>query len=323
MYIFHIARPQDVINKMIQNNLKLVDECLRSARITDVLCANSVIKYRESLKRFFKSVDGKSFDSLEMRDFDDYILKAKERGNSNSGILSALYAVKWVMKKLQDQKLIKKRIDLEKINKPRVKKKDVNYLTKEEVSKVLGIIERELADGETIRKVRTMALYVLLLETGARINEALSIKINDIDFENREIPIIGKGNKPRTLFLHDGSVNWIKKYLNKRKDDNEFLFVTLNGKEQWVYNNVDRSFLRYRKMANLYKDFTIHTFRHTFATQLLLNGVPINTVSYLLGHANLETTIKYYIGAIKKAEAKAQVLDKHFDFMPRSVLEPG
>jgi len=305
---------------MGEDNSKLVEEYLKKARITDSLLLNSVNKYRDSIKRFMKSVGNKSFNELEMRDFDNFVYNAKERGNDNSGTRSVLYAMKWIMKKLQDDGIIKGQVNLEKISMPRTKRKEVVYLTKEEIMKFLGVIEKELGEGDAMRKIRTMVLYTFLLETGARISEALSIRIKDIDFDNGEIPIIGKGGKPRTLFLHDKSTYWIRKYLSKRMDDGEFLFVNRAGSSQWTYNDACRSFQRYKRLSGINKDFSIHTFRHTFATQLLQNGVPINQVSYLLGHENLETTIKYYIGTIKKAEVKSLIKDSHFDFIPEMAL---
>jgi integrase/recombinase XerD len=134
------------------------------------------------------------------------------------------------------------------------------------------------------------------------------------------VAIIGKGSKPRKLLFYDQSEIWIKKYLKKRKDKCEYLFATINGKSKWSYNDVGRSFQRYRKLSGIIKKFTIHTFRHTFATQLLLNGVPLNQVSFLLGHANLETTMKYYIGTIKIAEAKQFMKDEYFDFVPKGCV---
>jgi len=302
-----------------RENEKMIEKCFQKARITDELCENSIIKYRESIKRFFKSIGEKNFSDIKMRDIESYILKAKKRGNSNSGIVGIIYAVKWVMKKLQNQNIIENKIDLDNICKPKIQKQEINYLTKEEIERFIRVIKSEIKSGEAIRKIRTMTLYVFLLETGARINEALSVKINDIDFKNREVAIIGKGGKPRKLLFYEQSELWIKKYLKRRKGKCEYLFATINGKSKWSYNDVGRSFQRYRKLSGIAKNFTIHTFRHTFATQLLLNGVPLNQVSFLLGHANLETTMKYYIGTIKIAEAKKFMKDEYFDFIPKKL----
>jgi len=256
---------------MTHKNHETTEEYLKKARITDELCPNSIIKYRESIKRFILTVGNKSFSDLRMEDFDDFIFQAKDKGNEGNGIRSVIYAVKWIMKKLQDKKIISKKVNLEKINMPRIRKKEVAYLTKEEINKFFQVIEDELKESPILRKIRTMTLYIFLLETGARIDEALSVKINDIDFANGEIPIIGKGRKPRTLFLSRRSIYWIKAYMEKRKDDSEYLFVTRSGESRWSYNDVCRSFQRYKKLSGINKDFKIHTFRHTIIAKWSAN----------------------------------------------------
>lgn len=308
---------------MEEKSHKIVEEYLKKARITDELLPNSVEKYRASIGRFMKFIGNKDFSDLEMKDIDDYIFEAKNRGNDNSGIRSVIYAVRWIIRKLQENGVVEKKIDLEKINMPKEKRKEVVYLTKEEIGKFFSVIDGEMKNGESLRKIRTMALYIFLLETGARISEALSIKIKDVDFKNREVPIIGKGEKPRTLFLHNNSVYWLKRYIEKREDQSDFLFVNRSGTDKWLYNDACRSFQRYKKLSGIKKDFSIHTFRHTFATQLLFNGAKINDVSFLLGHEDLQTTIKYYIGTVNREEVKKRVLDSHFDFIPESELVVG
>lgn len=305
---------------MNQDNLIKIEECFRKARITGELCPNSIVKYGESAKRFFKTIGDKKFEDLELRDFENFASISIEKGNKSTGIRGVLYAMQWIISHLQKDGVITSNINFDKIIKPKIAKEDVIYLTREEINSFLAVIKKELKESEAIRKLRTMALYILLLETGARIDEALSVKIENIDFENKEIPIVGKGGKPRVLLFHSQSEKWIKKYLKKRADKCEYLFTTLCGKKKWSYNDVCRSFQRYKRLSGIRKNFTIHTFRHTFATQLLLNNVPINQVSFLLGHANLETTMKYYIGTIKKAEAKQYVQDRHFDFIPSALL---
>lgn len=277
-------------------------------------------KYRESLKRFLKDVD-KKFSEITTDDVNSFTYRAQQRGNSNTGICGVLHAVKWIITELQEDGVInKEKIKIDKMIFPKIDRKEVIYLNIEEIQKFFTFIQSELKECKATRIVRTMMLYTLLIETGARISEALSIEIKKIDFENKEIPIIGKGGKPRTLLFRDKTAYWIKKYLVKRKDSNGYLFVNRAGDNKWSYNDACRSFQRYKKLSGIKKDFTIHTFRHTFATQLLLNGLPISKVSFLLGHERLETTIKYYIGAIDKMEAK-KIEDKYFDFIPESALK--
>jgi integrase/recombinase XerD len=156
-----------------------------------------------------------------------------------------------------------------------------------------------------------------LLQTGARIGEVLSIDYEKINRQTMEVPIVGKGNKPRTLLLRPETLQIMDKYLNLRDDSSPALFVALNGKSRWRQTDIGRSFRRYKKISGIQKHFTIHTLRHTFATQMLFASVPMNVVQFMLGHTNLETTMKYYIGNIEQAKAKEYMQDKYFEFMPQ------
>jgi site-specific recombinase XerD len=216
--------------------------------------------------------------------------------------------------------LVGSKADLEKIRKPKAERKEVSFLTIEEIKIFLKAITSDIEAGLMIRKVRMMSLVMLLLQTGARIGEALSIKVQDIDRINMEIPIIGKGHKPRSLYLKSDTLYWIDKYLAVRNSSSEYLFVTLNGKAKWSQTDVGRSFRYYKKKSGISKPFVLHTLRHTTATQLTLKGVPMNSVQHILGHSRLETTIRYYIGAVEKSMAKKVMHDEYYQFIPKDAI---
>lgn len=299
-------------------NQEWSEECFREALITEELSTSSVLKYRDSIKKFFSLVN-KRFDELENRDFDEFVLRMKENGASSSRIHNVIYAVAWVIKKLE-RKGIKSKVILEKINKPKIRKKEVNYLSEDEIKRFFEVVKKDGDREGLIRNTRFMALFMFLIQTGGRIGEILKIKIKDIDRQNMEVPIVGKGKKARTLFLMGETLFWLDKYLKIRKTDSEYVFVTLSGSSQWQQTDVGRSFRRYRKLSGIHKHFTLHTFRHTFASQLVAKHVPMNKIQYLLGHSNLETTIRYYIGSIEKSEAKEFMQDKYFDFIPKAAI---
>lgn len=295
-----------------------MEGCLRKSRITGELSISSIIKYRDSIKKFFSIIGKKTID-LNSADFEEFIIRMQDAGAGNSRIANIISAVKWFIRKLQESGVLKE-LDLEKIKKPRIGRKEVVHLTELEVGRFLGCIDEDIAKGEAIRKIRMMALVILLLESGSRIGEALSVKVSDIDWENREIPIIGKGGKPRILFFRDKSEYWIKRYLSARKSENEFLFLTLDGKVKWSQTDVGRSFRRYKRLSGINKHFVLHTLRHTTATQLALKGVQFNKIQRILGHSRLDTTVKYYIGAVENSEIKKIMQDKFYDFIPESSI---
>lgn len=301
-----------------ERNLSLIEDCFLRARITDEISASSVLKYRDSIKKFF-SIVNKDIEDVELRDFDTFILQMKDNGASNSRIANVISAIKKLLSHLLDNGHSLK-VDIEKIRKPKVGRKEVNYLTEEEIEMLLGSIKKDIKKCIAIRKVRMMALIVLLLQTGARIGEALSIKISHINRIAMEIPIIGKGNRPRNLYITNDVLYWIDKYLKIRKSDNDYLFTTLDGKSKWSQTDVGRSFRNCRKLSGITKEFVLHTLRHTTATQLANKGVPMNIIQHILGHKRLETTIRFYIAAAENREAKKVIQDERFRFIPKSAL---
>lgn len=305
---------------MREDNHRLIEKYFQDKTITGELTHSSVLKYKDSIKKFLSLTGYKALDELTNRDFDLFILLMRENGASGARIRNVISAMKSLITHLQKEGLKFPKLDIEKIRKPRLERKEVNFLTLEEIKIFLNTISEDISQGVMIRKVRMMALVVLMLQTGARVGEALSIKICDIDRINMEIPIIGKGAKPRSLYLNKDTLLWIDRYLKIRKSCSDYLFTTLSGTAQWSQTDVGRSFRYYKNKSGITKPFVLHTLRHTTATQLTLKGVPMNSVQHILGHSRLETTIRYYIGAVEKSRAKEFMNDDYYRFIPKSQL---
>jgi site-specific recombinase XerD len=141
----------------------------------------------------------------------------------------------------------------------------------------------------------TRAAVVLLLSTGIRRSEAVAITLDDLDLENRQLLIRGKGDKQRVVPLTDQVVEAIQAYLPHRtKTQSRHLFVSAYGGHPLHGRCINRMLkIVIRKAGMEDQGITPHKLRHTFATHLIRNGVDIRTVQELLGHADLETTAKY------------------------------
>jgi integrase/recombinase XerD len=300
---------------MIQD-IEIIEECFRDARITDELCPASISKYISSIRKFFEVIGDKKLEDLSNEDFDNFIIQMKGSGVSNSRIRNIINAIKWVIAKLQNRGVVFEKLNLLIIKQPKIMKKEVNYLTESEVEQFIDCIKRNIEKRATVKNIRFMAFVMLLLQTGARIGEVLSINTEDINRQNKEIKIIGKGSKPRTLFIRDKTLDCIDKYLSVRKDNQKALFATQNGESRWQQTDAGRSFRKYKKMSGIQKEFTIHTLRHSFATLLLMRGAGINVVQAALGHSDPITTLKYYSGAVEQVKVREMINDRHFDFIP-------
>lgn len=145
------------------------------------------------------------------------------------------------------------------------------------------------------RCARDRAMVEVLYSTGCRVSELCRLRKEDVDWNTKTVHLFGKGRKHRTSYLNAKAEIYLKAYLEERKDDCEFLFVTMRGKHEMSTAAVERIF---RNLGNelaekVKKPITPHIFRHTTATTALRGGMPIEDIQALLGHENIETTMVY------------------------------
>ncbi len=152
--------------------------------------------------------------------------------------------------------------------------------------------------GDDLRSLRDRAMLELLFSTGLRVSELCSLT-RDIDLKSDEFSVRGKGEKVRVVFLSEDAKDAVRKYLNKRKDMDDALFIQFgkNAKNKdeltLTPRSVERIIKQYAIKAGITKKVTPHIVRHSFATDLLQNGADLRSVQMLLGHANIGTTQIY------------------------------
>jgi integrase/recombinase XerD len=183
----------------------------------------------------------------------------------------------------------------------------VEYLTEDELKNFFNSIPKK-----STRDYRFRALLSVLVSTGCRISEALNLKTKGIDWEQKEAMIVGKGNKERKLYFTDWSLKCIRDYIKKRGYEGEFVFVAERKKNRWDRNDAQRNFRNYRKKLGIPSSVTAHIIRHSFATILLKKGVSLGHIQVLLGHSDIQTTSRHYLGILSDNEAK-EAHKKHMD----------
>ena len=283
----------------------LIEDFLEYARYELNFSPQTIIKYRDSLKCFVRDVGDKPVEQFDVMDFVRLKKAMMERGLSEARIASVVYATRSFMSYCQNFLKLSV-VDPKSIRPPRIYRREVIYLKKEEVETFVNVIDTTKWNG-----LRFKALVEVLLGTGMRIGEVLSLNRKDIDWDKREAKIVGKGNKERTIFFNERSLEWLRKYLENRNDLHEALFVTKKPTGRMHRDDIWRFFDYYRKKAHINKKLTPHILRHTVATNLIFNGCPIVHVKEILGHERLDTTCKYYLGVDKEQAKKAhgQYLD--------------
>jgi len=185
----------------------------------------------------------------------------------------------------------------DKVELARVRRKQVTFLSPEELMRLL-----EQPDTSTEVGLRDRAIIELLFSSGLRVSELVALNREHINLKRREFTVRGKGQKDRPVFISESAASWIKRYLDKRTDTMQPLFIRYSG-SQTVLNDgnfmrlsartIQRIINRYAKLAGITKQVTPHTLRHSFATDLLMNGADLRSVQSLLGHSNIATTQIY------------------------------
>lgn len=186
----------------------------------------------------------------------------------------------------------------EKIELAKQGSRDVAFLDGNDLQRMLEAPEKsELAP---IVKARDKAILELFFSTGMRVSELANLKQNQINLERDEFTVRGKGDKTRVVFLSQQARHALKKYLEMRKDDVPHMFVRhdrAKSEDKEVNALTPRSIERlvkyYSVLAGIPKKVSPHTLRHSFATDLLMNGADIRSVQAMLGHSSITTTQIY------------------------------
>ena len=163
-------------------------------------------------------------------------------------------------------------------------------------SKVKETLSEECIEKlrDSCLQIRDLAMIDLLYSTGIRVGELVNLNINDINFEERECIVYGKGNKQRKVYFDAKTKVHLKRYLEQRKDYSEALFVTLDSPfERLKISGVEIRLRKLGRLALLDQRVHPHKFRRSMATRAIDKGMPIEQVQKLLGHQQIDTTMHY------------------------------
>jgi integrase/recombinase XerD len=277
-------------------------------RAERLVAPETELKYRDCFRSWLLPVLG----SISLTDFSQaHVLKLRSDMLSRQLSVARMYSVLMCLKaflKFCHSHLQIQAMDPTAIALPKRGTPQVEYLTNAEVQRVLDAI-----DVYTYAGARLRALVELLLSTGMRISEALALNRQVFDVGANETEIVGKGKRRRLIFLAERCRYWVKRYLDKRVDDHEALFVTtgLPARRQ-KREDMSRFFRFLKAKAGINKKLTPHILRHTFCTNLLFGGADITHIRDLAGHQDIQTTARYYLG--KNKEKLREILNHCLDY---------
>ncbi len=190
-----------------------------------------------------------------------------------------------------------KTLSPDKIELARTKRPQVTFLNEDELARIF-----EQPDTSNEAGIRDRAILELLFSSGLRVSELVGLNIDNLNLTRREFMVRGKGQKDRPIFISVEAASWIQKYLDQRSDNAKPLFIRYSGSKKvdlsgnfhrLTVRSVQRLVAKYALMAGITKHVSPHTLRHSFATDLLMNGADLRSVQAMLGHSNIATTQIY------------------------------
>lgn len=280
------------------------EKFLEHAEIARNQSEKTIENYHHYLKRFSDwtgDIEVSKITQEKVADFRLYLNRLKdEKGGRLLGIKTQNYHVialraflKWCVKN-DIKTLAPEKLDLSKIP-----ERSVEFLDRDELERLFNAV-----DGGDIRGKRDTAILETLYSTGLRVSELTSLDKEKVDLGRREFMVRGKGKKTRIVFLSERAAEAISDYLAMRDDNFKPLFlnhrrakkgddITLGEKRRLSTVMVEYLVRNYARKAGIIKKVTPHVLRHSFATELLVNGADIRSVQEMLGHSSITTTQIY------------------------------
>jgi len=266
--------------------------------------AHTLVAYRTDLLQFSKFLEAE-YNELQIEDITTGIVRSwlaslKVSNQTAKTINRKLSSLKSFFKYALRQGLVTK-TPLQTIVAPKIPKRLPQFIQEKDIRKLFAY-----EDGEKDWEQKTVMLVIqLFYETGIRLSELMALTLNKIDFYNKQIKVVGKGNKERIIPISTNILHFIKQYADERAQlspSSNHFFILNSGKQlyaKWVY-------LRVKEKLNLVTTISKkspHILRHSFATHLADNGAELNAIKELLGHSSLAATQVYTHNSIEKLKA--------------------
>ncbi|MCR4264214.1 MAG: tyrosine-type recombinase/integrase [Candidatus Roizmanbacteria bacterium] len=256
----------------------------------------TIRNYHHYLSRFINFLAKRYPDLTQARDVDEEVMRnyrlflsryADDKGLTLKRVTQGYHIIalrsflKYLAKK-NIQALAPESLDI-----PKGESRSLKFLDRDQIERLLSSAEDP----------RDKAILEVLFSTGLRVSELVKLNREQINFERKEFGVIGKGRRPRVVFLSDSAIYWIEKYLETRTDDDSALFIRTSGRNdadlRLTPRSIQRIVKKYVKKTQIPVDITPHGLRHTFATDLLSAGADLRAIQEMLGHKTIATTQIY------------------------------
>ena len=255
---------------------------------------NTLVSYKRDINKYIEYLEDKKVGIISATGTTvlDYLMRLEKSGKSAATVSRTLASLRSMYHFIQNEGIISSD-PTNQIHSLKIKKKLPKTLTNDEIEALLNKPETTTQKG-----IRDKAMLELLYATGIRVTEMIDLKIEDVDM-NIGYVNCRHGEKMRVIPIYSLARQAVKKYIEearpymiKRENKTDTLFVNCNG-EKMSRQGFWKIIKQYALLANINKDITPHTLRHSFATHLLENGADLRSIQEMLGHTDISSTQVY------------------------------
>jgi site-specific recombinase XerD len=280
---------------------ELILDFIESIEVEGGRSAKTAENYKLYLERFVEFTEDIKVDKITTEVIRKYRLWLNRYKNEHDDELSIitqsyhLIALRGFLKYLSSRDI--ESLPPTKIQLPKVSRKQVTFLHFDEVVRLVEQIDESAEEG-----ARDRAIIELLFSSGLRVSELVALNRDHINTKRREFMVRGKGQKDRPVFVSEAAAQKVDEYLSQRLDNLPPLFLsysrnnissTSGDYRRLGVRSIQRMVTKYARLAGITKHVSPHTMRHSFATDLLMNGADLRSVQSMLGHSSISTTQVY------------------------------
>ncbi len=286
---------------------------LRLLKRYEMICTNkgltkeTIKAFKCDLLLFFRYIGDKSVEEISHHEVDEFFYMCQEERNNSSQALNRKFTtLNSFYKSLIKKEYLNENVrnPLDRLDKPKVRKKVRNHLTEEEIKIIMDYLEE-------VKDYRGAALIALLFSSSIRLSEIHQLNRNSLDFDKKQFVVLGKGMKQRKCIFSEDAKIKVLRYLESRDDELEPLFLSREN-NRWSKRAIQVFCKKIGEVCNIDKKVHPHIYRHSRAMALLKHDIPIEKISKILGHENLSTTQIYAHSSLDDIQSDIDELDMKF-----------
>ena len=279
---------------IIKDNQKLLDRYLMLCK-SKGLTEETVKAFTIDLNLFLKFIGNIKLEEVNHFLCEDFLFYCQnERNNKDQAISRKFTTLNNFFKTIIKKDYVTMMNPFDKLDKPKVRKKQRDHLNEEEVQKIFQYLESK-------KDLRNLAIFSLLFSSGIRLSELYQLNRHQIDYKTKRFKVMGKGQKERICILDDYAKDNIIKYLDSRDDDLEPLFIS-RERNRLSKRAIQKMIKDVIKKSGINKNMCTHNLRHSCAMILLQKDMPLNLIQKVLGHNNISTTQIYAHNSMEDVE---------------------